>query len=160
MDDISLEHLTQQQKTQVRASPGPYEELFSSNLGAINITKHSLELNPGAKPFYSNPYRAGPEKRKIIEDEIEGMLDKGVIEPTISEWAALAVLAPKTGGEWRFCIDYRKLNEMVKREVYPLPRLEDCIDTLGHSKWFSTFDANCGYWQGVSKTPFLIGNYM
>ena len=107
----------------------------------------SFGLEFRAKPFYSQPYRAGPEKRKIIEDEIERMLDKGVIECTISEWAASVVLAPKPGGKWRFCVDYRKLNEMTKREFYPLPRLEDYMDTLGHAKRFSTIDANCGYWQ-------------
>ena len=113
----------------------------------INITRHRLDLEEGSKPSYAQPYRAGPEKRKIIEAEIEKMLDLAVIEPTVSEWAAPVVLAPKPGGKWRFCVDYRKLNEMTKREVYPLPRLEDCIDSLGKAKWFSTLDANCGYWQ-------------
>ena len=55
----------------------------------------------------------------MIEEEIERMLYLGVIEPTVSEWATLVVLAPKPGGKWRFCVDYRRLNEMTKREVYP-----------------------------------------
>ena len=75
------------------------------------------------------------------------MWDKGVIEPTNSEWAAPVVLAPKPDGKMRFCIDYRRLNAVTKKDTYPLPRLEDCIDSLGNAKWFSTLDCNCGFWQ-------------
>ena len=74
-------------------------------------------------------------------------LDKGVIEPTISEWAPPVILTSKPSGKWRFRVDYRKLNEMTKREVYPLSRLEYCIDTRSHAERLSTFDAKCGYWQ-------------
>lgn len=120
---------------------------MAAELGTINITSHKFLLEPGSKPFYVQPYRASTDKRRIIEQEIEKMLNLGVIEPTVSEWAAPFVLAPRPGGKWRFCVDYRKLNEMRKREVYSFPRLDECIDSLEASKLFSTLDANCGYWQ-------------
>ena len=145
--EISLDHLTPEKRRRVKELVDSFPELWGPDLGRINITRHRLELTEGASPSYAQPYRAGPEKRKIIEAEIEKMLELGVIEPTVSEWAAPVVLAPKPGGKWRFCVDYRKLNSMTKREVYPLPRLEDCIDSLGEAQWFSTLDANSGYWQ-------------
>ena len=146
-EDIGLDHLSSSRRKAVEAMAKPFKSLWKAGLGKIKATVHRLNLEEGSRPSYAQPYRAGPEKRRIIEQEIEKMLDMGVIEPTVSEWAAPVVLAPKPGGKWRFCVDYRKLNAMTKREVYPLPRLEDCIDSLGEAKWFSTLDANCGYWQ-------------
>jgi hypothetical protein len=69
-----------------------------------------------------------------------------VIEPSSSEWAAPIVLIPKYDGTLRFCIDFRKLNELTVRDSYPLPRMSDCLDSLGDAKIFSTLDANSGYW--------------
>ena len=145
--EISLSHLTEEQKARVEEMAAPFKDLWGPGLGKVNITSHRLHLEEGARPSYAQPYRAAGFKRQVIEKEIEKMLDLSVIEPAVSEWAAPVVLAPKPGGKWRFCVDYRKLNAMTKREVYPLPRLEDCIDSLGDAKWFSTLDANSGYWQ-------------
>jgi hypothetical protein len=80
------------------------------------------------------------------------MLAEDIIEPATSEWSSLVVLAPKRDGEMRFCVDYRKLNNLTERDVYPLPRLDECIDSLGDAVVFWTLDANSGYWQ-VSMHP-------
>lgn len=75
------------------------------------------------------------------------MLKDGVIRHSKSEWASPVVLAPKADGGLRFCVDYRKLNERTKKDSYPIPRMDECIDTLGEANIFSTLDANSGYWQ-------------
>ena len=75
------------------------------------------------------------------------MLEAGVIEPSTSEWATPVVFAPKKDGTLRFCIDYRRLNAVTLRDSYPIPRMDECIDTLGDAKIFSTLDCNSGYWQ-------------
>ena len=74
------------------------------------------------------------------------MLKQGVIELSTSEWAAPVVFAPKKDGSLRFCIDYRRLNALTIRDSYPIPRMDECIDSLGDATVFSTLDANAGYW--------------
>jgi hypothetical protein len=75
------------------------------------------------------------------------MLKAEVTEPANSEWASPIVLVAKPDGSTRFCVDHRKLNAITVRDSYPLPRMDECIDSLGDAKIFSTLDCNSGYWQ-------------
>jgi hypothetical protein len=70
-----------------------------------------------------------------------------VLEPSNSEWAAPTVFMPKPDFFQRFCVDYRRLKEVTLRDAYPLPRMDDCLDSLGSAKVFSVLDANSGYWK-------------
>ena len=93
------------------------------------------------------PYRAGPEKREELKKQIDYQLAAGVIEPAQSEWASPVLLVPKKDGTMRFCVDFRRLNSITIPDTYPLPRMDDCIDSLAGAKVFSTLDALWGYWQ-------------
>jgi Reverse transcriptase (RNA-dependent DNA polymerase) len=75
------------------------------------------------------------------------MLKAEVIEPATSEWASPIVLVSKPDWSTRFCVDYRKFNAITVRDFYPLPRMYECIDSLGDAKMLSTLDCNSGYWQ-------------
>lgn len=75
------------------------------------------------------------------------MLDNGLIRLSESPWTSPVVLVKKKNGKPRFCIDYRKLNNITKKDAYPLPRIDEMLDTLAGSKWFSTLDLASGYWQ-------------
>jgi RNase H-like domain found in reverse transcriptase/Reverse transcriptase (RNA-dependent DNA polymerase)/Integrase zinc binding domain len=113
--------------------------------GDITCAEHRIKTN--GRPVRLQPYRAGPYAREAEKTEVERMLSMGVIEPSSSEWAAPVVLVPKADGGWRFCVDYRRLNAITERDVYPLPRMDKCLDSLGDAYVFSTLDANAGYWQ-------------
>ena len=106
-----------------------------------------IDLVPDSKPFKSASYGAGPKTRELEQAEVDKQLKAGVIEPAMSEWAAPVLFAPKKDGKLRFCIDYRKLNSMTVKDTYPLPRMDECIDSLGESEYFTTIDAFAGYWQ-------------
>jgi len=75
------------------------------------------------------------------------MLKLQIIEPIHSAWASPVVIVPKKNGKARFCVDYRRLNNITKKDAYPLPRTEDCLDSLGDAKVFTSLDCTVGYWQ-------------
>ena len=85
--------------------------------------------------------------REKVQQLLQDMLDKKIISPSKSPWASPVVLVQKKNGSVRFCIDYRKVNAVTRKDAYPLPRVDDTLDTLAGSVWFSTLDLKSGYWQ-------------
>ena len=89
------------------------------------------------------------------------MLETGAIRPSSSPWASPIVLVRKKDGSVRFCVDYRKLNDATKKDVHPLPRTSDMLESLAGAKIFTTLDAASGYWQipmsppDIEKTAFI-----
>lgn len=75
------------------------------------------------------------------------MLEKGVVEPLTRAWASNLVLVSKPIGATRARVDYRQLNAKTVKDAYPLPRIDECLDSLSGAKWFSTMDINSGFWQ-------------
>jgi hypothetical protein len=81
------------------------------------------------------------------EELLKKMLDAGVIQESVSDWASSPVLIRKKDGSVRWCIDYRALNNVTVKDTFPLPLIDDCLDTLAGNIWFSKLDANSAYWQ-------------
>ncbi|GFX38676.1 hypothetical protein TNCV_4187651 [Trichonephila clavipes] len=75
------------------------------------------------------------------------MKNNDVIEPSSSPWASPIVLVRKKDGSTRLCVDYRRLNDVTKKDSYPLPRIDDTLDILAGNTWFSTLDLKSVYWQ-------------
>ena len=99
------------------------------------------------KHIRSMPYRQVPAMRDNAAAEIRKTLHAGVLEPATYEWASPIVLVPKKDGSLRFCVNYRRLNAKNVADAYPLPRIDDCRDSLGDAQIFMTLDCNAGYWQ-------------
>lgn len=80
------------------------------------------------------------------------MIDRGIIEASSSPCASNIVLVLKKNDKTRFCVDYRQLNDVTIQVAYPLPRVDECLDSLSNSKWFSSMDLNSGFWQ-IAMAP-------
>ena len=82
-----------------------------------------------------------------VHDVITAYATQGIIEPADGSWSSPIVLAKKKDGSFRFCVDYHRVNDVTKKDVHPIPRIDDALDTLAGAKWFSTIDLPSGYWQ-------------
>ena len=117
-----------------------------SDLGRTHLTTHQIDTG-NAKPIKMGPRRVPLHIQQEVSDEIKRMQDSGVIRPSCSPWAAPIVPVRKKGGALRFCVDYRKLNDVTAKDAYPLPRIDDALDSLANATLFSTLDLASGYWQ-------------
>lgn len=115
-------------------------------LGQTTLVKHRINTGD-ASPLHRRPYRVSATERQVIQKEVDKMLQKDIIEPSSSPWASPVVLVKKKDNTWRFCVDYRHLNNITKKDVYPLPRIDDALDCLHGAKYFSSIDLRSGYWQ-------------
>ena len=129
------------------------------DIGRTSLTSHKI-VTGDQKPIKQQPRRLPLTKARIAQEAIEEMHEQGIIEPSSSPSTSPIVLVRKKDGTHRFCVDYRKLNEVTKKDSYPLPRIDTTLDALEGSKWFSTLDMKSGYWQieleqaHKEKTPF------
>ena len=118
------------------------------NLGRTSKLCHSIDTG-SAPPIRQHVRHIPPAQRTLVKDLLDDMLHKDIIQPSQSPWASPIVLARKKDGSVRFCADYRKVNEVTRKDAYPLPRINDNLETLSDSKIFSTLDLASGYWQVV-----------
>eukprot|EP01127_Copromyxa_protea_P008136 TRINITY_DN185_c0_g2_i1.p1 TRINITY_DN185_c0_g2~~TRINITY_DN185_c0_g2_i1.p1 ORF type:complete len:740 (+),score=88.61 TRINITY_DN185_c0_g2_i1:2281-4500(+) len=127
-------------------------------------------INTGnAKPIKEPLRRCNPIKAQEIARQVKEMLDDGIISPSKSPWSSPVVLAKKSDGSWRFCVDYRGLNRVTKKDAYPLPPMEAILNALGvkNAVLWTTMDAASGFWQihildmDKEKTAFttMYGHY-
>lgn len=161
----SCQDVTQEEAKQVRDCIARYQDIFetaTNSRGRTNIVQHKIDTGD-AKPIRQAPRRLPIAKRGEAAQIIKDMEAEGVIEPSNSPWTSPVVLVKKKDGSSRFCVDYRLLNNITKKDSYPLPRIDDTLDTLGGCRLFSTLDLKSGYWQvGMApedkeKTAFSIG---
>ena len=141
-----------------------YRDSFSKSsqdMGLTDIVEHQI-FTQNVPPIKQVPRRIPLAKMDDVDREIKDMLDKGVIEESDSPWSSPIVLVKKKDNTLRFCIDYRKLNEVTLRDSHPIPRIDTTLDALSGSKYYSTVDLKSGYWQvkvaeqDRAKTAFSI----
>jgi hypothetical protein len=116
----------------------------SQDIGNVRLMKVGIDVQ-GHPPMRVKPYRVSPTERGLIKEEVEKMLQAGVIEPSTSAWASPVVLVPKPDGSVRFAIDFRKLNEVTRKETYPMPNIQDYLDVLRGNEYFTIADGQQAY---------------
>lgn len=145
----SSSNLTEKQRQLLSDTLARYADVFmgpNTPLGRTDLVRHTINTG-NAKPIKLPPRRLSMHQKSIADQEIDKMLRADIIEPSNSPWAAPIVLVKKRDGTTRFCVDYRKLNNVTTKDAYPLPRINESLDTLSGAKFFCTLDLASGYWQ-------------
>ena len=107
-----------------------------------------MHLNTGNHPpIKLKPYRTQLNNRKVIDQAIDEMMEAKIIQRSKSPWSFPVVIVDKKDGSKRFCVDFRKLNQITKPISYPLPVIDDILALLGKAKYFTSLDLKSGYWQ-------------
>ena len=150
---LSIEGFSKGNETRIRQFLINNADIFATDPkkhGLNNKVIHEINTQ-GNKPFKIRPYRISPKEEEIIRKEVKEMLTNGIIWTSRSPWGSPVVLVTKKDGSIRFCVDYRKLNSITKKDVYPLPRIDDTLDRIGGKQIYSGLDLASGYWQIAIK---------
>ncbi|GAU42667.1 hypothetical protein TSUD_398730 [Trifolium subterraneum] len=140
-----------------------YLDVFPEEINSLPPEREiefSIDLVPGSQPISVAPYRMSPLELRELKSQLEELLQKHFIRPSVSPWGAPVLLVKKKDGTMRLCIDYRQLNKVTIKNKYPLPRIDDLLDQLRGATIFSKIDLRSGYHQirirtsDVSKTAF------
>ncbi|XP_056698640.1 uncharacterized protein [Spinacia oleracea] len=126
----------------------------------MGVFDHTIPLETDSRPVNIRPYRYPLKQRDIIEQLVQEMLERGIIQNSASPFASPVVLVGKKDGTWRLCVDYRELNNRTVKNKFPIPVIDELIDELAGATIFSKLDLRAGYHQlrvsdkDVYKTSF------
>ena len=143
------ENLLPGDRAQLEALIHEYADVFAwtdGDLGYTDLVRHKIVVTDET-PVAQAYRRIPPSALSEVRDHLDNLLHRGIIRPSSSPYAAPIVVVRKKSGEIRLCCDYRRLNDVTRRDSYPLPRIEECLDALGGAKFFTTLDLASGYHQ-------------
>ena len=143
------EHITDdRQKEQITEILWKYGKLFDlREPSKIDIVLKNAIDTGTHRPIHTAPYRKSNRDEERLREETQKLLDKDIIEHSTSPWSSPVVLVKKKDGTTRFCVDYRRLNQITTRDAFPLPRIDDIYDQLTKATYFTKLDFKAGYFQ-------------
>jgi len=144
--DVKVQHLSEKQKKNVKNIIDEFSDIFPDVPNQTNVIEHDVDVGE-SRPIKQHAYRVSPQKQDLIRKEVKYMIENNIIQPSYSNWSSPCLLVPKPDGGVRFCTDFRKVNAVTKSDVFPIPRIDDCIDQIGNANYVSKFDLLKGYWQ-------------
>ena len=155
--------LTKSQKSRLESLLKNYSDILSVDeydMLLTDLIQHDIDTGT-ERPVRQALRKTPMAYNQIIDQHIQSMLQQGLIEPSKGEWASNIVLVQKKDKSFRFCLDYRAVNQKNFKEVFPIPRIDASLDALAGSAWFSTLDLRSGYYQvplnprDANKTSFI-----
>ncbi|CAJ0922012.1 unnamed protein product [Ranitomeya imitator] len=148
IEDVEVSaSLTEPQRVQLQTTLEPFRVVvFSNRPGRTELVVHEVDTGNHA-PLRRTPYRISDQVQQIMRQEIDEMLQLGVIRRSKSSWASPVVLVPKKDRTTRFCVDYRGLNAITASDAHPMPRIEELLEKLAGAKYLTIMDLSRGYWQ-------------
>ena len=107
---------------------------YLKNSQIVSNVVHEIDTGT-SKPIHNPPNRIAFRQKEYIQQQIQDMIENKIIQPSTSPWSSRIVLVKKKVGKLRFCVDYRALNSITKKDVYPLPRMDDSLSILKKGKF-------------------------
>lgn len=138
--------LSEEQRDNLKNLLDKYVKIDPKHIGCCKAVRHKIVLNNDV-PIKQRYYPVSPVIQKHINAELDKMLEMGVVEPSTSSWSSPILLIPKKDKSYRFVVDYRKLNQVTKKDAYPLPYVNHILDRLRDAKYISTLDIKSAYLQ-------------
>jgi hypothetical protein len=136
-----------------------YKDVFPDELPRLQIVDravpHTIQLEPGSKPPCRPIYRLSQPEMTKLKKQLKELIAKGYIEPSTSQFGSPVMFVKKKDGTLRTCIDYRALNKITVKNRYPLPRVDDTLDSLNGSTCFSSLDLKSGYYRSLAARLFM-----
>ena len=132
-EDLGISHLSAEQRAELVVTINDVGLTAKPVLGNVTCVKHRIDVGD-VHPIKQVPYRVPETKKQIMDEEVEKMLVKEVIRSSVSPWSSTIILVIKPGGSTRFCIDFRKVNSVTKKDAYPLPRIEETLNAFSGSQ--------------------------
>ena len=163
--NIETDGLTNDELKSIKELLKNHEDIFSTgetDIGHCTFFKHEINLTDD-RPFKQRHRRIPPAMIDEVRAHIEQLASSGIIRPSHSPFASNVVLVRKKDNKLRMCVDYRQLNNRTVKDSYALPRIEELLDTLAGSKYFSVLDMKSGYHQvevleeHKCRTAFTVG---
>ena len=128
----------------VREFPDVFPEEIPG-LPPVREVEFTIELMPGTAPISIALYRMALAELGELKIQLQELLEKGFVRPSVSPWGAPVLFIKKKDGSLRMCIDYRRLNQVTIKNRYPLPRIDELFDQLQGAAFFSKIDLRSGY---------------
>lgn len=138
--------LTQHQEQTLKEFLDRELPLFNDTKGPTPLVEHTIKLKT-SEPLKQRYYPRNPAMQDIMMTEVSEMLRDDIIEPSSSPWSSPVVLIKKPSGKYRFCIDFRRVNEASVKDAYPLPFISGVLNKLREANYITTLDLKNGYWQ-------------
>lgn len=164
LSKVKISGMSKRSKANLHDILAEFSDVFSvegDSLGNVKNQQQEIFIKKGSVPRYVKQYRLPPAQQEIIANKVDEMIKQGIAEPSVSAWNAPVLLVPKKGSselkDYRLVIDYRKLNDVVEEDKFPIPGIDAILDGLGEAKVFSTLDLDSGYYQvnlAKSSRPF------
>jgi len=147
VEDDKIAHFQPDQRQQLRQLLDEFAERFDDRLGRCDAVVHRIQTTDGFVPRQMCPYRVPDAFKPEVDRQIQDLLDKGLIRPSISPMASPIVCVAKKNGGVRIACDYQYLNSFTVRDAYPMPTIDEVLRSIGKEQYISTFNAKFGYWQ-------------
>ena len=117
-----------------------------TRLGCTHLVEHHIDTQ-GHKPIKINPRTYSPKRLEAMHEKVREMLAEGIIEPSSSEWATPVMMARKSNSDYRFCLDFRDINKIAKKDAYPIPDMTRILSMLRSAHYITTLDLSQAYFQ-------------